>query len=164
MSHSSFHHDGTPVAPSALAPDAQVWVVGMMRRISTIDEFEQQVEYWVDVAADYAADFVVFPELFTLELLSIPDKPLPPLEAIEKVADYTERFVAFMEQLAVSYNINIIGGSHPTRVEEGEIRNIAYVFLRDGAVYSQEKLHPTPSERRWWNIKGGYGADAIPTD
>lgn len=28
MSHSSFHHDGTPVAPSALAPDAQVWVVG----------------------------------------------------------------------------------------------------------------------------------------
>ncbi|MXO66970.1 bifunctional GNAT family N-acetyltransferase/carbon-nitrogen hydrolase family protein [Altericroceibacterium endophyticum] len=136
----------------------------MMRRISTIDEFEQQVEYWVDVAADYAADFVVFPELFTLELLSIPDKPLPPLEAIEKVADYTERFVAFMEQLAVSYNINIIGGSHPTRVEEGEIRNIAYVFLRDGAVYSQEKLHPTPSERRWWNIKGGYGADAIPTD
>lgn len=28
MSHSSFHADGLPVAPSALAPDAQVWVVG----------------------------------------------------------------------------------------------------------------------------------------
>jgi len=28
MSHSSFHVDGKPVAPSALAPDAQVWVVG----------------------------------------------------------------------------------------------------------------------------------------
>ena len=27
MSHASFHQDGQPVAPSALAPDAQVWVV-----------------------------------------------------------------------------------------------------------------------------------------
>lgn len=27
MSHESFHPDGKPVAPSALAPDAQVWVV-----------------------------------------------------------------------------------------------------------------------------------------
>nr|WP_246204961.1 bifunctional GNAT family N-acetyltransferase/carbon-nitrogen hydrolase family protein [Altericroceibacterium indicum] len=136
----------------------------MMRRISKIDEFEEQVEYWTDVASDYGADFVTFPELFTLELLSIPEKPLPPAEAIQEVANYTERFVAFMEKLAVSYNINIIGGSHPTRMENGEIRNICYVFLRDGAVYSQEKLHPTPSERRWWNIKGGHGAEAIPTD
>src|SRR3546814_20354934 len=54
--------------------------------------------------------------------------------------------------------------SHPTRVDNGDIRNIAYVFLRDGSVHRQEKLHPTPSERRWWNIKGGYGADAINTD
>ncbi len=28
MSHASFHPDGLPVAPSALAPDASVWVVG----------------------------------------------------------------------------------------------------------------------------------------
>ncbi|MCZ4282933.1 alkene reductase [Kiloniella laminariae] len=27
MSHETFHHDGKPVAPSALSPDAQVWVV-----------------------------------------------------------------------------------------------------------------------------------------
>jgi N-ethylmaleimide reductase len=28
MSHASLHADGLPVAPSALAPDAQVWIVG----------------------------------------------------------------------------------------------------------------------------------------
>ncbi|MFW5426574.1 MAG: alkene reductase [Methylophagaceae bacterium] len=28
MSHASFHEDGKPVGPSALAPDAQVWIVG----------------------------------------------------------------------------------------------------------------------------------------
>jgi predicted amidohydrolase/ribosomal protein S18 acetylase RimI-like enzyme len=135
-----------------------------MRRIAKIDEFEEQVEYWVDVAADYNADFVCFPELFTLELLSIPEKKLDPAQAIERIADYTERFLAFMEKLAVSYNINIIGGSHPTRMENGDIRNIAYVFLRDGSVHTQDKLHPTPSERRWWNIKGGHGANVILTD
>jgi len=135
-----------------------------MRRIATIDEFEEQVEYWIDVASDYSSDFVLFPELFTLELLSIEDKKLGPVEAIDKVANYTGRFCAFMERMAVSYNINIIGGSHPTRIAKGEIRNISYVFLRDGSMHTQEKLHPTPSERRWWNIRGGYGASVIPTD
>ncbi len=119
----------------------------MMRRITRIEEFEEQVEYWVDVAADYHSDFVVFPELFTLELLSISTEKLPPEKAIDEVADYTDRYVEFMEKLAVSYNINIIGGSHPTRMKNGEIRNIAYVFLRDGSVHTQQKLHPTPSER-----------------
>src|SRR3546814_2734546 len=135
-----------------------------MRRISQISEFEEQVEYFVDVASDYHADFVVFPELFTLELLSIEGEKLAPAPAIEKISEYTDRFCAFMGKLAVSYNINIIGGSHPTKVENGDIRNISYVFLRDGAMYTQDKLHPTPAERRWWNIKGGYGAHAIPND
>lgn len=136
----------------------------MMRKIEKIDQFEEQVEYWVDVAADYESDFVVFPELFTLELLSVEDKKLEPAKAIAKVAEYTDRYCAFMEKLAVSYNINIIGGSHPTHVGKDEIRNISYVFLRDGSTHQQEKLHPTPSERKWWGIKGGYGANVIPTD
>jgi predicted amidohydrolase/predicted N-acetyltransferase YhbS len=135
-----------------------------MRGVAAFAEFEEQVEYWVDVAADYGSDFVVFPELFTLELLSIEKKKLAPAEAIDRIADYTERFTGFMEKLAVSYNINIIGGSHPTRTEDDEIRNVAYVFLRDGSVHARDKLHPTPSERRWWNIKGGYGANVIHTD
>lgn len=135
-----------------------------MRGISTIDEFEEQVEYWVDVASDYKSDFVAFPELFTLELLSIDKMKLAPAEAIAKVSAYTERFCKFMEGLAVGYNINIVGGSHPTRMENGEIQNISYVFLRDGSTHTQAKLHATPSERRWWNIKGGNGASVIPTD
>jgi predicted amidohydrolase/predicted N-acetyltransferase YhbS len=140
----------------------------MMRKIETIDEFEAQVEYWIDVASDYESDFVVFPELLTLELLSIEETKLEPVQAIEKVAEYTERFVDFMQRMAVSYNINIIGGSHPTRIKLGggksEIRNIAYTFLRDGSTHETQKLHPTPSERRWWNIRGGYGANVIQTD
>src|SRR3546814_14277114 len=69
-----------------------------------------------------------------------------------------------MGKLAVSYNINIIGGSHPTKVENGDIRNISSLFLRDGAMYTQDKLPPTPAGRRWWKLDRGYGAHAIPTD
>jgi len=135
-----------------------------MRRINAIDEFEQQLEYFTDIASDYKADFVVFPELFTLQLLSLEHKPLGPVEAIEKITEYTPRFIAFVEKLAVSYNINIIAGTHPSKMENGDILNISYIFLRDGSVHTQQKLHPTPSERMWWNIKGGSGANVIQTD
>jgi predicted amidohydrolase len=66
--------------------------------------------------------------------------------------------------MALKYNVNIIGGSHPTRAEDGDIQNVAFVCLRDGSVHAQEKIHPTPNERYWWNIKGGDRIDAIQTD
>jgi predicted amidohydrolase len=135
-----------------------------MRRIASIDEFEHNIEYFVDVASDSRADFVTFPELFTTQLLSLETEKRPPQEAIRKISEYTDRFRTFMSKLAISYNINIIGGSHLRLAEDGELRNTCYVFLRDGAVYAQDKLHPTPSEREWWNIKGGDGAAVIPTD
>jgi len=135
-----------------------------MRGINDKAEFAKQVEYFVDVAADYRSDFVVFPELFTLQLLSIEERPLSPELGIARVTEYTDWFVKMMEELAISYNINIIGGSHPTRHKSGEIRNTSYVFLRDGSVYSQDKIHPTPDEDYWWNIKGGNRVDAIDTD
>jgi predicted amidohydrolase/ribosomal protein S18 acetylase RimI-like enzyme len=167
--HNPLHHEaGTAAEPrTGLQPKDVIRVAAVqfqMRRISSIDEFERQVEYFVDVASDYRCDFVTFPELFTLELLSLEKEPLPPAKGIVQIAEYTERFLAFMERLSVRYNINIIGGSHPTRTSDGEIRNIAYVFLRDGSVHTQEKIHPTPSEAYWWNIKGGNKAEAINTD
>ena len=134
------------------------------RRIRTFDEFATQVEYFVDIAADYRSDFVVFPELFTLQLLSIENEPLSPAESIRTLTKYTEDFSAMLTRLAVKYNINIIGGSHPTQMADGDIHNICYVALRDGSLHEREKLHPTPNERHWWKIKGGDGARAIMTD
>lgn len=135
-----------------------------MRKVESFEEFIANIEYFTDVVSDYRADFVVFPELFTLQLLSLEPKRLTPAESIEHLTRYTPRFVEEMRKLAVSYNVNIIGGSHPTRTEDGDIQNVAYVFLRDGSVHEQEKIHPTPNERHWWNIKGGERVHAIPTD
>ncbi|MHA6333276.1 GNAT family N-acetyltransferase [Qipengyuania sp. CAU 1752] len=134
------------------------------RAVSDFDEFMRQVEYFVDVAADYEADFIVFPEMFTLMLLSAEEKVLNPAESIEALTRYTTRLRSKLSEMALNFNINIIGGSHPTRMEDGDIHNVAYVCLRDGSVHAQEKIHPTPNETYWWNIKGGDSIDAIQTD
>jgi len=135
-----------------------------MRGLETMADFERQVEYFVDVASDYRSDFVVFPEWFTLQLLSIEKKPLAPDKGIQRITEYTPWYLQMMERLAVSYNINIVGGTHPTSVNNRDIQNISYVFLRDGSVHAQPKIHPTPDERYWWNIKGGDRVDTIDTD
>jgi len=159
--------EGRNRAASRLARPSKVRVAAVqyqMRGIADREDFRRQVAYFVDVAADYKSDFVVLPELFTLQLLSLEEKPLPPLDGIERITTYTDWFIGFMRDLAVEHNINIIGGTHPTRHENGTIRNVAYVFLRDGAVYAQDKIHPTPSEAYWWNIKGGDAVNVIDTD
>ncbi len=135
-----------------------------MRVLDSLKAFEQQIEYFVDVASDYRSDFVVFPELFTLELLSLEQEPPPPDKGIIRVSEYTEWYETFMQGLAMRYNVNIIGGSHPTQDSNGDIKNTAFVFLRDGTVHRQDKLHPTPDEAYWWNIKGGNSLSAINTD
>nr|WP_294850141.1 bifunctional GNAT family N-acetyltransferase/carbon-nitrogen hydrolase family protein [uncultured Sphingomonas sp.] len=134
------------------------------RAVKDFDEFIANVRYFVDVAADYGSDFIVFPELFTLSLLSFESDELSPQQAIEKLSAYTPALREALREMAMRFNINIIGGSHPTRTADGDIQNVAFVCLRDGAVHEQEKIHPTPNEAYWWNIKGGDEIDVIQTD
>ena len=134
------------------------------RAVKDFDEFIGQVRYFVDVASDYEADFILFPELFTLMLLSAEDEELSPIKSIERLSEYTPRIREALSEMALKFNINIIGGSHPTRMPDGDIHNIALVCLRDGSVHEQEKIHPTPNEAYWWNIRGGESIDAIQTD
>lgn len=134
-----------------------------VRKVNSFEEFIQQVEYFVDIASDYKADFVVFPELYTLALLSAENKKHTPEEAIRDITSYTDRYVKVMSEMAISYNINIIGGSHPSLVKD-DLKNICYVFLRGGEVHEQAKIHPTPNERYWWNMIGDDELNVIQTD
>ena len=135
-----------------------------MRAVETIDEFFSNVEYFVDIASDYESDFVMFPEMFTLALLTLDKAKVTPDKALEKLTEHTPEFVKRMREMAMGYNVNIIGGSHPTQTDDGDMQNVGYVFLRDGAVYEQEKIHPTPDEKSTWNIQGGEQVKAIQTD
>ncbi len=162
--NAKYTEDESPTARPAIQAVRVAAVQFQARAVDSVAEFERNVEYFVDVCSDYRADFCVFPEMFTVALLSLEKRRLSPKESIEALTRHTPRFVEFMSRLAVRYNINIVGGSHPTVADDGEIQNVAYVFLRDGSVHQQEKIHPTPNERWWWNIKGGDAVQAIQTD
>lgn len=134
------------------------------RRIQSLDEFREIVTYFVGEIATNQCDFAVFPELFTVQLLSIHNDPMQPAEAIATLTDYLDDYRNLMADLAIRFNINIVAGSHPTRDDQGRILNVSYVFLRDGSVHEQAKIHPTPGERYWWNISGGDTLNSIDTD
>ena len=158
--------DIPPITSARLLPDSVrvASVQYQQRRITSFEEFATQVEYFTDIATDYSADFVTFPELITLQLLSIENTELSPVESIRKLSHYTPQVKELFSRLAVHYNINIIGGTHPTEQANGDIHNVCYVCLRDGSIHEREKLHPTPSERNVWNISGGDSAATVLTD
>jgi predicted amidohydrolase/ribosomal protein S18 acetylase RimI-like enzyme len=133
-----------------------------MRKIHSFEDFERQTEYFVDVAANYGSDFAVFPELLTTQLLSCINAK-DPASSMRELAKYTERYIAHFTDLAVSYNTNILGGTHIVE-ENGNLYNVAFLFRRDGTIAKQYKLHITPNERRWWGIQPGNELNIIDTD
>jgi predicted amidohydrolase/ribosomal protein S18 acetylase RimI-like enzyme len=133
-----------------------------MRAIRNFLEFEQYCEFFVDTASDYRSDFVLFPEMITLQLLSfLPNRK--PGQAIRELSKYTPDYEKLFTRLAIKYNINIIGGTHFT-LENGNLYNIAYLFRRNGTMEKQYKIHITPHERKWWGVKSGNKVEVFNTD
>lgn len=139
-----------------------------MRRVQSFEEFARHVEFLVDVASDAKADFLCFPELFTLQLLSLVDPGARPGQAARRLAEDAPRFVELMHDLAIRYDVNLVGGStfalRPTDSGEQRLRNVGFLFGRDGSIHEQEKLHVTPNEARWWGVEGGSKLTTFETD
>ncbi|MFU8794698.1 MAG: GNAT family N-acetyltransferase [Dethiobacteria bacterium] len=134
----------------------------MLKKIDSFEEFASQCEYYVDVAALDESDFVVFPETFTIQLLSFLDETIPGRQ-VRRLANFTEQYIELFSMLAVKHNVNIIAGSH--FVEEDDlIYNVSYLFQRDGSIDSQYKLHITPDEKQWWAIQPGNELRIFNTD
>ena len=134
-----------------------------LRAITSFDAFAQQCRFFADTAGDYHADFLVFPELFTTQLLSLEGGSTRPGLAARKLAEYTPQYIDLFRDLAIQYNVNIIGGSQ-FALEDGHLYNVAYLFRRDGTLERQKKLHITPAERRWWGVESGNALDVFETD
>jgi len=134
----------------------------LMRGVDSFEDFEKQCEYYVDVAGDYKADFVLFPELFTTQLLSLIPKGRPG-EAPRQLAEYTPRYLELMAELALRYNVNVVGGSTFVQEDRG-IQNVGFLFRRDGSIGRQSKLHITPNESHWWGVQPGDQLEVFDTD
>ncbi len=134
------------------------------RRVISFDEFASNVEYFIDVVSDYRADFAVLPEMFTMQLLSMPGVEQGVEEALADLTAHTPAIREMLSRLAVSYNVNIIGGSHIWTDSDGRVRNSCMVCLRDGSMHERDKIHITPSEQSFWGVSGGNSAEIILTD
>lgn len=134
-----------------------------VRRLDTFEEFSARVEYFIETAADFGADFVLFPEYFSAELLSLPQlRRLPAHEGILKLAKMESIYLKLLGDLAQRYRLHIIGGGHPMKRGDN-LYNICPIFLPDGRSVLQPKLHITPWEQRSWNIVGGGELIAVST-
>lgn len=151
--------------PNRPASSVRIGIVQYQQRaIKSFAEFAQIVSYFVATVAHDKADFVLFPEYFALQLLSLEIDTLGPRESIIRLAEQAADIEKVFRDLAIRHNINIIAGSHPQLEADGRLLNVAHVFLRDGSVHEQAKIHPTPEERYWWQISGGDALQVIETD
>jgi len=157
--------DYVPAQHTRFVPAAPVRVCAVqyeLRRLASFEEFAERVDHFVSVASDYRCDFILFPEIFTSELLSLV-RPADPAVAMRALDEFTPRFLELCTGLAVKHDINVVGGTHLT-VEDGRLYNIAYLFRRDGTIAKQYKLHVTSTERSDWGVTAGNRLEVFETD
>ncbi|REG89815.1 carbon-nitrogen hydrolase family protein [Winogradskyella sediminis] len=133
-----------------------------MRPYNDLEDLMRQVEYFVDSVSAYRSDFAVFPEFFNAPLMAKYNH-LHESQAIRKLAGYTKTVVEKMQQLSISYNINIISGSMPEIVDD-VLYNVGYLCRRDGSLERYEKIHVTPDEAKVWGMQRGNQLKTFETD
>lgn len=133
-----------------------------LHTIYSFDEFAKQVEHYTKTAEEFAADFVLFPEFFTTQLLSIGDEHGQAL-TIDDLPEFTDRYRSLFTDLAKRTGMHIIGGTHVIRKGD-RLYNVAHLFYPDGRVAEQAKLHITPTEVQEWNMSAGDSLQVFDTD
>ncbi|RSL29650.1 carbon-nitrogen family hydrolase [Salibacterium salarium] len=102
------------------------------------DENRKKIAAWVkETVASHHPDTIMLPEMWTTAYT------LPSLSNIvdDENTDYT---IAFLQELAVSYNITVFGGSHAVNTSAGVV-NRASIIAKNGAVLSlYDKMHLVP--------------------
>ena len=124
-----------------------------LRRVKDVEEFEDQVHYVLTAASEYKPNFVLLPELFTIQLMSFIDSS-DAVKAINELSKYKEKYIDLLKNYAVNYKYYLIGGTHPTK-ENNKIFNRAYLFTPEGKVFTQDKVHRTRWEKNPWQIEHG---------
>ena len=134
----------------------------LMRPISCFEDFVSQVEFFVRSAKEYKAHFVLFPEFFTMQLLSYINEPAAAM-AVRRLARMAPQYEELFLRLAEETGMYIIGGTHPI-IQKGKVFNAAHLFTPNGQVFRQKKVHLTPTESGPYQLSRGHGLYLYHTD
>lgn len=124
-----------------------------IRPVRTFEEFRDQVEGLVETAEDYHCRLLVFPEYFTLQLLTLGNVKRPIHAQVLDLAQQAPRFIELMKNLAVENHLYIVAGTIPVFDPETQrLRNECYFFGPSGKYGMQGKLHMTRFEKEEWLV------------
>jgi predicted amidohydrolase len=127
-----------------------------IRPVTTFEQFRDQVESLVETAVDYKCHLLVFPEYFTVQLLTLGNLRRPIREQVRDLAGQAERFGELMSGLARRHGIYIVGGTIPVAPGAGDkVFNQCMFFSPTGSVGIQQKLHMTRFETEEWIVSPG---------
>lgn len=124
-----------------------------IRPVQTFEQFRDQVQGLVETAADYKCHLLVFPEYFTIQLLTLGNVKRPIREQIRDLAKQVPRFVEMMSKLAQQNHLYIVAGTIPV-MEDGndQVYNESFFFSPSGKLGVQGKLHMTRFETEEWKV------------
>jgi predicted amidohydrolase len=134
----------------------------LLRPITRFEDFATQVEFFVRSAQEYGCQFVVFPEYFTMQLLSYLREPAP-ARAVRLLAQLAPDYENLFTRLATQSGLYIIGGTHPV-IQQGQLFNAAHLFTPGGLVFRQKKVHLTATEKSAYQMSRGHGFYVYHTD
>jgi predicted amidohydrolase len=136
-----------------------------IRPVKTFDEFHEQVAGLVETAADYKCRLLVFPEYFSVQLLTLGNIRRPIRDQVRDLAKQAPRIVEVLGDLAKKYNVHIVGGTTPVEDEAtGLIHNRSHFLSPSGALGTQDKLHMTRFEKEEWIVSSGKRLKIFDTD
>jgi len=135
-----------------------------IRPIESFDEFAGQVRGMVETAAEQRCALVVFPEYFTIQLMTLGDLSKPVREQVRDLAGMVPQFKTLLSDLARQNDITIVGGTIPSREEDGsKLFNDCFVFSPTGRIGRQGKLHITRWEAEDWYVSPRRGVQVFET-
>ncbi|MBT2699817.1 carbon-nitrogen hydrolase family protein [Bacillus sp. ISL-40] len=133
-----------------------------LHTIQSFEEFASQCEHYIKTAEEFGAEFVLFPEFFTTQLLSIGNGQGQSL-TINDLPSFTEQYRELFSNFAQKTNIHIIAGTQVIE-KDGKLYNTAHLFYPDGRIGEQAKLHITPTEVHEWNMAPGDSFQIFETE
>lgn len=140
--------------PESLRVAAAQYDVGYFE---SIDEYRAKIQNWIAEAVRNAANLLVFPEYFSMELASLFGSEVHAslslqLESLQSVLpEFREVFQAASQR----HGVHILAGSFPEEVHPAVYRNRSYLFFPDGRSEFQDKLQMTRFENERWSISPG---------
>ncbi len=124
-----------------------------IRPVARFEDFQAQVEALVETAADYRCNLVVFPEYFTVQLLTLGNVRRPIVEQIRDLAAQVPRYLEMFATLAKRHQLYVVGGSIPVLdAKDNRLHNESYFFGPGGGFGIQGKLHMTRFENEDWKV------------